>query len=267
MPLNPPLRDWPGRCVWVVGASSGIGRATASLLHAKGAAVVVTARNASALQAFTLAHPGSIAISADATAPGALRNAAAEVLARRGRLDVAMYCAGTFAPMRATAFDLGLALDHQRTNTEGALRWLDAVLPHVLGQAHRRPPVADGPLPHLSLVASVAGYRGLPKGLAYGPTKAALIHLAETLYLDLHALGLGVSVINPGFVQTPLTAQNDFPMPALITPEQAALEIVRGWEAGRFELHFPKRFSVWLKLARHLGYGSYFRSVRAATRL
>ena len=107
---------------------------------------------------------------------------------------------------------------------------------------------------HISLISSVAGFRGLPQGLAYGPTKAALINLAETLYLDLRPEGIGVSVINPGFVETPLTEQNPFTMPALITPAQAAAEILRGWARGSFDIHFPKRFTLWLKLLRLLPY-------------
>ena len=120
---------------------------------------------------------------------------------------------------------------------------------------------------HVSLVSSVAGFRGLPKSLAYGPTKAALINLAEALYLDLHALGMGVSVVNPGFVATPLTARNDFTMPALITPEAAAAAIVRGWEDGEFDIHFPKRFTRWMKWLRLLPYRWYFPAVRRFTGL
>ena len=112
-------------------------------------------------------------------------------------------------------------------------------------------------------MSSVAGYRGLPKSLAYGPTKAALTHLAEVLYLDLAPLKLGVSVISPGFVATPLTAHNDFRMPALITPDVAAQAILAGWARGSFEIHFPKRFTLWLKGLRHLGYGAYFAAVRS----
>jgi NAD(P)-dependent dehydrogenase (short-subunit alcohol dehydrogenase family) len=100
--------------------------------------------------------------------------------------------------------------------------------------------------------------------MAYGPTKAALINLAETLYFDLSPLGLGVSVINPGFVDTALTAQNDFRMPALISAGEAAQEIVRGWERGAFEIHFPKRFTLWLKAFRGLSSGIYFNAVKRA---
>ena len=105
---------------------------------------------------------------------------------------------------------------------------------------------------HISLVGSVAGYRGLPNSLAYGPTKAALINLAETLYLDLHPKGIGVSLVNPGFVRTPLTAGNAFDMPALISPEEAAQAMLQGWARGDFELHFPKRFTLWMKALRLL---------------
>ena len=98
-------------------------------------------------------------------------------------------------------------------------------------------------------------------------TKAALINLAETLFLDLRALGVGVSVVNPGFVDTPLTQQNDFRMPALLTPDQAAAAVLRGWAHGRFEVHFPRRFTLWLKLLRVVPYRLYFALVRRVTGL
>ncbi|MEO7642439.1 MAG: SDR family NAD(P)-dependent oxidoreductase, partial [Ramlibacter sp.] len=120
---------------------------------------------------------------------------------------------------------------------------------------------------HISLVSSVAGFRGLPNSLAYGPTKAALINLAETLYLDLSDHGIGVSVVNPGFVETPLTAQNTFAMPGLIGPQEAAREILRGWAAGDFEIHFPRRFTRWMKLLRLLPFRLYRRVVRRMTGL
>ncbi|MBY0467553.1 MAG: SDR family NAD(P)-dependent oxidoreductase [Burkholderiaceae bacterium] len=257
MPLNPRLTDWHGRVVWLVGASSGIGLATAELLHARGAKVIVSARNATALAAFEAAHADSLGIALDATDREAMARAVQRIVARHGRLDLALYCAGHYAALRATDFDLDQMLQHDQVNYVGALYMLDAVLPVLLRQQSG----------HVSLVASVAGYRGLPNALAYGPTKAALINLAQTLYLDLQPQGIGVSVVCPGFVETPLTARNEFKMPALIQPEEAAQEMLAGWAAGAFEIHFPKRFTRFLKALSHLGDGLYFRAIRRVTGL
>ena len=259
MSLNPRMSTWAGKTAWLVGASTGIGRATASALHAAGAHVIVSARSQDALDSFVAEHRRSDAIALDATDRDAMHNAAARIVNVHGAIDLAMYCAGTYAPMRATEFDLDVALRHVHVNYEGALVMLDAVLGPMQVQARA------GRGGHISLVSSVAGFRGLPQSLAYGPTKAALINLAETLYLDLQPLGLGVSVINPGFVETPLTAQNEFRMPALITPEEAARAILRGWRGGDFEIHFPKRFTAWMKLLRHLPYTPYFAAVKRST--
>jgi short-subunit dehydrogenase len=254
--LNPPLTGWHGRRVWLVGASSGIGRATASALHAAGARVTVSARSESALQAFAAAHPGAVTVAVDATDRAAIAGAAASLLAD-GPLDVVVYCAGYYREHRATAFDLDDMLRHQQVNYVGALHLLAAVVPHFVARGAG----------HVSLVSSVAGFRGLPKSLAYGPTKAALINLAQTLYMDLQPRGIGVSLINPGFVETPLTAQNEFHMPAMIQPEQAARAILAGWARGRFEIHFPRRFTWAMKALGLLPFGIYQRVVRRLTGL
>ena len=213
MKLNPPLRDWKGRRAWLIGASSGIGRATAAALHARGAQVIVSARSSDALNAFVVQHPGSTALAFDTAEPAQVQAAAAQVLAD-GAPDLVCYCAGYYRDMRATDFDLTVMLRHEQINY-----------------------------------------------------KAALINLAEALYLDLHDLGLGVSVINPGFVATPLTAGNDFTMPALISPEAAADAILQGWARGQFDIHFPKRFTRVMKLLRLLPYRWYFPAVRKFTGL
>ncbi len=285
MPLNSPIKDWHGKTVWLLGASSGIGRATASALHAKGARVVVSARNASALNEFVAQHLGAIAMPLDASDPAAVRAACAAIVGSGG-LDHAMYCAGHYHDMSALAFDLDDMVKHNQINYVGALYMLDAVLPHFLGKAGQSARAAKSAVSgmsgmsggsakgfapsgsgaasagHITLVGSVAGYCGLPKSLAYGPTKAALINLAETLYLDLHDKGIGVSLVNPGFVKTPLTAQNDFKMPALISPEEAATAILEGWANGEFEIHFPKRFTRWMKAMQALPYGLFFSAIR-----
>ncbi|WP_408594518.1 SDR family NAD(P)-dependent oxidoreductase [Limnohabitans sp.] len=252
--MNPPITDWSGRSVWLIGASSGIGLATAHALHAAGARVVVSARQSDLLTQFVLSHPGAHAFTLDVTDAPATRQVAQQVHTLQG-LDVVIYCAGYYKAVRATHYSLPEMLRHQAVNYTGALHMLDAVLPSLLQQGHG----------HVSLISSVAGYRGLPQSLAYGPTKAALTHLAEALYMDLASQGLGVSVIHPGFVATPLTAQNTFKMPAMISPEQAAQAMLHGWAKGLFEIHFPKRFTRWLKLLRLLPYRWYFAIVHRAT--
>jgi short-subunit dehydrogenase len=114
----------------------------------------------------------------------------------------------------------------------------------------------------IALVSSVAGYGGLPKALVYGPTKAALINLAESLYFDLHPAGIGVYLVNPGFVATRLTEANDFRMPALVTAGDAAAATLDGIAAGRFEIHYPRRFTWTLKLGRLMPYRWYFAILR-----
>jgi len=259
-PLNAPIQDWRGRRVWLVGASSGIGLACAKALHAAGAQVIVSARDLGTLSewAATCKSQGLPVelLSLDVTDALQVKYVARQVAAG-GKLDFLLYCAGHYRAQRATDFDLTDMLRHQDVNYNGLLRVLDAVLPMFLQQGFG----------HISVVSSVAGWRGLPNGLAYGPTKAAVTHVAETLYMDLQDKGIGVSVVNPGFVATPLTAQNNFQMPALLTPEQAAEAMLAGWSQGLFDIHFPKRFTGWLKLMRLLPYRAYFALVRRFTGL
>jgi len=244
-PSNPPIRDWRGRTVWVLGASSGIGQATAEHLARAGARVIVSARRPDPLAQFCIRHPTAQALPLDIDDAPQLEASVAMLRHRLGHvpLDLVVYCIGHYRPVRAWAFDLPEMLRHQQINYVGALRTLHHVLPILLAQGQG----------HISLVASVAGYRGLPRALAYGPTKAALISLAQTLYQELRPRGIGVSVINPGFVATPLTVQNDFDMPALQTPDQAAQAILAGWAAGRFDIDFPRRFSRAIRALALLG--------------
>jgi short-subunit dehydrogenase len=165
--------------------------------------------------------------------------------------------AGDYTAMRAWELDLKVAQQMIDINWGGFINGLSVVIPTLM--KHK----AGG----IALVSSVAGYRGLPKSLVYGPTKAALINLAETLYLDLKDKGLDIYVINPGFVKTPMTDKNDFEMPSIITPEEAAVEIEKGFSKGEFEIHFPKRFTNMLKMLRHLPYSLYFRAIKSSTKL
>ncbi len=254
MTFNTPIREWRGSTVWVIGASTGIGRATALALRDKGANVYVSARNAEGLARIVGTGPGITAIPLDATDAAAVASAFRQIIAN-GKLDLIFYCAGHYHAMRAATFNLEDATHHMDVNYVGALNVLGSALPYFLEKKSG----------HICLTGSVAGYRGLPESLAYGPTKAALINLAESLYGELNPMGIGVSIVNPGFVETPLTSHNEFHMPALISAETASQEILSGWRDGLFEIHFPKRFTRWMKALQLLPYGLGFPLIRKFT--
>ena len=252
MALNPRIGDWQGRRVWLVGASSGIGAAMASELARRGARLAVSARNTEKLLK-TPSLSEALLLPCDATSMESLATAHACLLAAWGGIDLVVYLAGDYVPMRADTFDLDLAERVLAVNFHGAMRLAKTVLPDLK------------PGGGIAFVASVAGYRGLPKALCYGPGKAALIHFAEVLHFDLAPQGIGVWLINPGFVATSLTAKNDFAMPALLTPEQAATAVLDGLRQGHFEIHFPKRFTLVMKCLALLPYRWYFPLVRRFT--
>lgn len=259
MPLNLPIRDWRGKRVWIIGASSGIGAALARKLAASGARLALSARSADKLAALAADCKDALVLPLDVRDAPALAAAHQSIRASWGAVDVAILNAGTYAPMRADQFDLAHMDEHFAVNFHGVTNSLAALLPDFVARAGEHPVIA--------IVSSVAGFAGLPKSLAYGPSKAALINLAETLYLDLAPLGIGITLINPGFVDTPLTKQNDFKMPALISADEAAIEIVAGFARGEFEIHFPKRFTRTMKALRLLPYAAYFAAVRKSTGL
>ena len=259
MSLNSKIADWPERRVWIVGASSGIGAALAAALHAHGARVALSARNAEKLHALAanLGTARALVLPLDITHVDTIADAEKKLVAAWGGYDLVIFMAGNYTAMRAWELDLAVAKKMVAVNWEGFLNGLSVVIPRFMKAG------AGG----IALVSSVAGYRGLPKSLVYGPTKAALINLAETLYLDLKDKGLDIYVICPGFVKTPMTADNDFEMPYLITPEEAADEIIKGFSKGEFEIHFPKAFTRMLKTLQSLPYSVYFTAVKRSTKL
>lgn len=243
-------------CAWVTGASSGIGRAVALKLAGAGFTVAATARDEAKLAALVAEGGGRIhAFPADVTDAAAVLGIVEEIESRCGRLALAVLNAGVFLPVHGEAmkqadFDKSFAVNLQGT--------VHCLLPSV--EAMKR--AGRG---QIAIVSSVTGYGGLPTSAAYGATKAALINMAESLRFDLDKLGIRIQVINPGFVDTPATQQNEFPMPALVTPEVAASEILKGLASNGFEITFPKRFTYGLKLARLLPYGLYFALINRAS--
>lgn len=260
-PLNHPIQrhDWDGLRVWLIGASAGIGASLAQTLASLGAKLILSARNPDALREIAdhclHRHDQSqvLVLPFDVCDKHARLGAIAEVRARLGHIDLVIFNAGTYEAARIDSLTTENA---HRSITINLLAPIDAtieMLPLMLNRT-------DGDRPGgFAYVASVAGYRGLPRSLSYGPGKAGLISFAESLWVDLHGMGLNTWVINPGFVRTRLTAQNSFEMPALIEPDEAAQAIVAGFAKGAFEIHFPKRFTYFMKLLRLLPISWYLR--------
>ena len=260
--MNAPIHDWTNRRVWLLGASTGIGAALAQSLLRAGARVAVSARSAGKLAAVVGAAGvtgcdarRTLVLPCDATDDAAVAAATRQIVTAWGGIDVALYVAGDYVSMRAWELDLPRARHLVDINLLGAFAFAASVVPQLLAPDQGE----------IGFVARVAGYRGLPRSLVYGPTKAALINFAEALALDLQPRGVGVRVINPGFVATPLTAQNDFAMPALQTPEEAAAAILDGYRSRAFEIHFPKRFTRFMKLLALLPARLYLPLIRRST--
>lgn len=255
--MNPVISNWAGQRVWIIGASSGIGAETAKLLLQRGARVALSARRVDLLQAVANFHPRALVAGLDITDRASVQAAYAHIIEEWQGVDMVLIVAGSYNEMRADSFDLAIARNMLELNLHGPLNCLDVVLPGLLAQGHGS----------IGIVSSVAGYSGLPKALIYGPSKAALINLCESLYLDLRPRGIGVYMINPGFVDTALTVGNDFPMPGLMKAPDAAQEVVRGLERGDFHIHFPQRLSNVLRLLRLLPYRLYFWIIHKGTGL
>ena len=244
---------------WVTGASSGIGRATARELARRGFTVAASARSADALDALAGEAKGRggriVGHPCDVTDAAAIERAVAAIELAHGPIALAFLNAGIAPYVRAAQFDAEAFRTAFEVNVFGVVNGLAAVLPRM----------AERKRGQIGVTASIAGYSGLPKAAAYGASKAAAIHICEALKFDCDRMGVTLQVINPGFVETPLTAKNDFPMPFLIGEGEAARRIVDGFATGGFEITFPKRLALICKLARILPYGLYFPLIAKAT--
>lgn len=245
------------RSAWITGASHGIGRELAIHLARQGTSVACSARSADTLEDLHTRYQTILPKPLDVTDASLMARAVEDIEMAQGPLDLVVFNAGVYQPLPGGLADPAVFRQHMEVNYMGVVNGLMAVLPRM--RERRTGQVA--------IVGSVAGYRGLPKSAAYGPTKSALISLAETLRLEMRDTGVDIRLVNPGFVATRLTAKNDFYMPSLLTSEQAAQRIIRGLQGRRFEIAFPLGFVVWLKLARLLPYRWYFSMINRLTRL
>jgi NAD(P)-dependent dehydrogenase (short-subunit alcohol dehydrogenase family) len=236
--------------VWITGGGSGIGRTLARSFAGDGHVVAISGRNGTTLAETAAANPGVIHCHPlDVTDSGAAERAVAAIEDRVGPIDIAVLNAGTYTPVWVEGFDARAFRRMIETNLIGVGNTIAPLLESMRRRGRGT----------IVIVASVAGYAGLPGAAAYGASKAALINMAEALYPDARQHGIRIAVVCPGFVETPLTAQNDHEMPFLMPVEEACRRIRRGLESGRFEIAFPRRFVLLLKLARRLPYSLYIR--------
>ncbi len=238
---------------WIIGASHGIGKSLSIKYHEAGYDIAISARSLKNLQDLerdlSKKRSGKILINDfDINDFSAFKQAHDEVIKEFKKIDLIIFCSAIYEQMNIFDFDIDLAQKIIQTNIGGCLNLLKIIIPQMQQQNYG----------HIALVASVAGYCGLPNSLAYGASKAAMINLAEGIYPQLKNKNINLSLINPGFVDTRLTKKNKFPMPFIISQEEAAQEIFIGLKKKKFEVHFPKKFTLFLKILRILPYKIFF---------
>ena len=240
---------------FITGASAGIGAAIATKLNKDKHHVSAVARRADLLAAKQQASDYFCGYQADVRDADAIAAAVIDSVKTYGPIDVAILNAGIYVPQDGCQISPNIYAEHMDVNYMGVVNGLAAIIPQMLD-------VGGG---HIVIISSVAGWRGLPKAAAYGPTKAALISLAESMTFDLAPRGIDVKVICPGFVETESTAVNDYEMPGLISAERAAREILAGLKTDQFMIHFPKHFTRKMGMLRWLPDRTYFKLVGART--
>ncbi|MCI2395407.1 SDR family NAD(P)-dependent oxidoreductase [Aliiroseovarius sediminis] len=230
--------EFKGKTYWLIGASEGLGRALARDLDNEGARLVVSARSADRLQSLTDELSNARAVPFDVTDLDQVRDAVAQA----GDVDGIVYIAGAYDPMRATEWDSKSAMVMCNVNFIGAMNVMGEVMPALTKKGRG----------DITLIGSLAGYRGLPASVGYSASKAAIVSLAETLRFDLKDTDIVVRIANPGFIKTRLTEKNSFKMPMLMSPDDAAKHVLKAMRKTRFRTDFPAPFSWGIRLLEYL---------------
>ncbi len=227
------------KIVWITGASTGIGAATALKMAREGWHVIASARSADKLAALAAQNSDNriTAMPCDVTDKASVHDVVGAILKSYGKIDCAILNAGTYIPDQISSFSSDIFDKQVALNLSGTAKCLEAIIPDMIARRSGQ----------IVIVASVAGYRGLPKSISYGATKAALINMAEALAIETKDKGIKVQLVCPGFIKTPLTDKNSFPMPFLMEVDAAAARLVNGIGSDVFEIVFPRRFVYMLK--------------------
>jgi short-subunit dehydrogenase len=239
------VREWAGRRYWIVGASEGLGRALAQRMAGAGAELILSARNAERLGELASGLPGARAVPVDVASDASV----AEAAAAAGPVDGVVYMSAVYWPMAATEWDAGHVTQMCDVNFTGCARVMGAVVPGMVARGAG----------HVVLTGSLSGFRGLPGAIGYGASKAAVMHLAETMHVDLKGRGIDVQLVNPGFIRTRLTEKNDFRMPFILDADEAARRYFAHMNSRRFSANFPRGFAAMFRASQFLPDWIYYR--------
>tara|TARA_Y200000002_G_scaffold378029_1_gene384650 strand:- start:1153 stop:1905 length:753 start_codon:yes stop_codon:yes gene_type:complete len=233
--------------IWITGASSGIGKAVAEKFAQEGWKVAISARRKEILDKIS-DNQNIFSFPLDVTDEKNCKSTFEEINQKLNGLDICFFCSGTYDPKKEKEINIEQNKFVMNVNYFGTLNCIKTVEKYFKNKKNG----------HISIVSSIAGYRGLPNSSGYGPSKAALTNLAESIYFDFKKFNVRVSLVSPGFIKTPLTDKNDFDMPFLRSPEFAAEKIYKGLvDSKSFEIHFPKQLTLTLKFLRILPYKIY----------
>lgn len=239
-------RQWNGKTYWIVGASAGLGAAVARKISGRGATVVLSARSAEDLAEVADSCPGRSRVQTVDVSDDASVAEAAEAV---GEVDGLVYTAGVYWPMPTSEWNAEQVTAMADINFTGAVRVLGHVVPRMVARDAG----------HIVLTGSLSGFRGLPGTIGYGASKAGVMYLAESMRADLRGSGVEVQLINPGFVKTRLTDKNDFKMPFIMEPEEAAQEFVDHMQGAGFKKNFPRAFGSMFQASQFLPDALYYR--------
>ena len=233
--------------IWITGASSGIGKALAEKFAAEGWKVAASARRKEILDKMS-ENENIFSYPLDVTSQNQIKNSFEKIIKDFNGLNLCVFSSGTYDPKLEQEINIEQNKFVMETNFFGVLNCIKAVESYFKNKK-------DG---HISIVSSIAAYRGLPNSSGYGPSKAALTNLTESLYFDFKKYNVRISLVSPGFIKTPLTDKNEFPMPFIKSPEFAAEKMFNGLTKSKaFEIHFPKAITILLKIFRVLPYKIY----------
>ena len=245
------------KVIWITGASTGIGKAIAIKFSKNGWNVAISARRLELLEEISKQNQNVFSFPLDVTNKDDCHKVFTEIKNKLGKIDLCVFSTGTWDPKKEKEIDVEQIENVMKVNFFGTLNSIKSVEKYFkdLGKGH------------ISIVSSIAGYRGLPNSTGYGPSKSALNNLAESLYFDFKRYDVRVCLVSPGFIKTPMTDKNDFKMPFLKTPEYAADQIYEGLvNKNIFEIHFPKSLTITLKLLSFLPSKIYFGLVGKLTK-